>query len=93
MDSSGEEEVNYEKIGAWPRGQTQPESLELQIIKDQPTEGAVGGPEPQPTMVALFQQLFTYLEMRDEDFEQEFRGLRQSVLTAPVFTLFCVIAG
>eukprot|EP00063_Salmo_salar_P015300 XP_013990135.1 PREDICTED: uncharacterized protein LOC106566551 [Salmo salar] len=34
-------------------------------------------------MVALFQQLFTCLEKRDEDLKQEFRGLRQSILTAP----------
>ncbi|XP_045546301.1 uncharacterized protein [Salmo salar] len=34
-------------------------------------------------MVTLFQQLFTCLEKRDEDLNQEFRGLRQSILTAP----------
>ena len=77
MESSGEEEVKYEKLGARPRGQRQPELGELL------TEGAVGGPEPHPTMVTLFQQLFTCLERRDEDLKQELRGLRQSILTAP----------
>ena len=52
MESSGEE-VNYEKLGARPRGQTQPELFELPV------------------------------EKRDEDLKQEFRGLRQSILTAP----------
>ena len=89
MESSGEEEDKYEKLGARPRGQTQPEPFELLVEpadtarKDQLTDGAVGGPEPHPTMVALFQQLFTCLERMDEDLKQELRVLRQSVLTAP----------
>ncbi|CDQ56690.1 unnamed protein product [Oncorhynchus mykiss] len=76
MESSGEEEVKYEKLGL-------PVEPTDTAIKDQLTEGAVGGPEPHPTMVALFQQLFTCLERRNKDLKQEFWGLRQSIFTAP----------
>jgi hypothetical protein len=60
MESSGGEEVNYEKLGARPRGQTQPELLDLPVepadtaIKDQLTKGAVGAPESHPTMTVTF---------------------------------------